>query len=62
MQVLGAAGADFERFGSRVATDIYELGRQCELNPPYLRLQDAWAAPHNKVGNHMTTSLSVLFS
>ncbi|XP_057372838.1 acyl-CoA dehydrogenase family member 11-like [Daphnia carinata] len=36
-------------FGARVATDIYRLGRECELNPPYMKLKDAWANPHNRV-------------
>src|SRR6266496_334063 len=33
---------DLENFGERVATDIYHLGRECELNPPKLIAQDAW--------------------
>ena len=29
------------------------LGRQCELDPPYLRIQNAWGNPHNEVGKHL---------
>ena len=28
---------DLDRFGERVAKDIWELGRRCELEPPYLK-------------------------
>ena len=31
-----------ERFGNRVATDVYEMGRDAELNPPDLQHFDAW--------------------
>lgn len=40
---------ELSAFGARVATDIYKLGRECELSPPYMKLQDAWANPHNRV-------------
>ena len=28
---------DLDRFGDRVASEIWDLGRQCELEPPYLK-------------------------
>lgn len=40
---------DLSRFGSRLATEIYSLGRQCELTPPTLQIQNPWGDPHNKV-------------
>lgn len=40
---------ELSAFGTRIATDIYKLGRQCELTPPHLQVQDAWANPHNTV-------------
>jgi len=43
---------DFSSFGAKTATHIYKLGRQCELDPPYLKVQNAWADPHNEVGNN----------
>jgi len=33
---------DLTRFGERCATDIYALGQECEVNPPYLRQTTAW--------------------
>lgn len=33
---------DLERFGHRVATDLYELHRDCEKNPPKLETFDSW--------------------
>ncbi|XP_042237513.1 acyl-CoA dehydrogenase family member 11-like [Homarus americanus] len=34
--------SDLTRFGQRAVTDIYQLGRECELNQPYVRTFDAW--------------------
>jgi len=48
-QNFNLAATDLLRFGHRTARDIYSLGRQCELNPPSLQVQDAWANPVNKV-------------
>ena len=28
---------DLDRFGERVAKEIWDLGRRCELEPPYLK-------------------------
>ena len=33
---------DLERFGSRLCEEIDSLGRQAELEPPFLRAYDAW--------------------
>lgn len=41
-QVLEEIRPDLETFGHRVATDIYSMGRQCELQPPKLESFDAW--------------------
>ncbi|EDO42795.1 predicted protein, partial [Nematostella vectensis] len=41
-QVLQEISPDLERFGERVATDVYTMGRDCELNPPSLNHFDAW--------------------
>nr|XP_006812241.1 PREDICTED: isovaleryl-CoA dehydrogenase, mitochondrial-like [Saccoglossus kowalevskii] len=41
-KILDQFSPDLERFGQRVATDIYQLGRQCELNQPTVQHFDAW--------------------
>jgi len=33
---------DLTRFGEKVATSIWSLGQECEVNPPYLKQYDAW--------------------
>ncbi|KAK3862515.1 hypothetical protein Pcinc_031631 [Petrolisthes cinctipes] len=33
---------DLTRFGQRAVTELYTLGRQCELNQPFLKPYDAW--------------------
>ncbi|CAL4085180.1 unnamed protein product, partial [Meganyctiphanes norvegica] len=33
---------DLSRFGERAVTEIHRLGRECELNPPFVRTFDAW--------------------
>ncbi|XP_056384655.1 acyl-CoA dehydrogenase family member 11-like [Hyla sarda] len=40
--VLEEASQDLERFGQRLVDEIDSLGRECELNPPYLQHYDAW--------------------
>ncbi|XP_077995805.1 acyl-CoA dehydrogenase family member 11-like [Glandiceps talaboti] len=45
-EILGQFSPDLEQFGHRVATDIYKLGRECEVNPPSHQKYDAWG---NKV-------------
>lgn len=40
--LLGQIEPDLNRFGERVAGDIWRLGRECEENPPTLRQYDAW--------------------
>lgn len=47
--VYEMVSVDLSRFGSRLATEIYSLGRQCELTPPTLQIQNPWGDPHNKV-------------
>lgn len=40
--VLEEVSQDLERFGQRLVDEIDFLGRECELNPPYLQHYDAW--------------------
>lgn len=40
------------RFGERVATEVYELGLQCEREPPQLLQFDAWG---NRVDQLITS-------
>lgn len=37
LQVCDEVFADLERFGDRVSGEIDTLGRQAELEPPYIR-------------------------
>lgn len=41
-EVLQEIFPDLQHFGHRVATDIYSMGRECELQPPKLEQFDAW--------------------
>ena len=41
-QILGSIWADLTQFGERVATDLFDLSRECEENPPQLRHHEAW--------------------
>jgi len=41
-EVLTDIKSDLERFGERCATEIQVLGRECEVNPPYLIQTTAW--------------------
>ncbi|ELT99005.1 hypothetical protein CAPTEDRAFT_179194 [Capitella teleta] len=41
-EIFSAVEPDLERFGKRVATDIYQLGIDCEHNQPILKQFDAW--------------------
>ncbi|KAK7073151.1 hypothetical protein SK128_011368 [Halocaridina rubra] len=41
-EVRESIWSDLTRFGQRAVTDIYSLGRECELNQPYVRTFDAW--------------------
>ena len=43
---------DLERFGERVANEIYELGYNAELNEPKLQQYNAWGA---RVDNIITS-------
>lgn len=40
--VVEAVFPDLERFGSRLCKEIDRLGRQAELDPPFLRTYNAW--------------------
>lgn len=40
--ILDDIEPDLVQFGERVATDIWALGQECEVNQPYLRQFDAW--------------------
>jgi len=51
-QVIAEIFPDLERFGWRVATDIYTLHHECELSPPQLKCSDAWG---NRVDNIITS-------
>lgn len=50
LQVYQSVRKELSDFGARTGTDIYRMGRQCELNQPSLQIQDAWANPNNVVG------------
>nr|XP_006640530.1 PREDICTED: acyl-CoA dehydrogenase family member 11-like [Lepisosteus oculatus]XP_015221809.1 PREDICTED: acyl-CoA dehydrogenase family member 11-like [Lepisosteus oculatus] len=41
-QAVSAVGADLERFGERICSEVDALGRQCEETPPRLQHCDAW--------------------
>lgn len=40
---------DLSNFGNRVATDIHQLGQDCENNKPYLQQSNAWGEDLNKL-------------
>ncbi|XP_068221564.1 acyl-CoA dehydrogenase family member 11-like isoform X1 [Palaemon carinicauda] len=40
--VKNAIWGDLTRFGQRAVTDIYPLGKECEVTQPYVRSFDAW--------------------
>ena len=42
LQHLPEIESDLERFGERVAKDIYDLHLQCEREPPSVEHTDAW--------------------
>lgn len=42
---------DLTRFGKRAVVDIYPLGRECELNQPFVRSFDAWGNRTDELGN-----------
>ncbi len=41
-EVYSDVEPDLVRFGDRVRTDVWSLGRQCEAEPPFLTKIDAW--------------------
>ena len=45
LKVFKDVSCDLERFGQRVAGEIYELGFNAELNQPKLQHYDAWGRP-----------------
>ncbi|XP_064104129.1 acyl-CoA dehydrogenase family member 11-like [Macrobrachium nipponense] len=40
--VKNAIWGDLTRFGQRAVTDIYPLGKECEVSQPYVRTFNAW--------------------
>ena len=40
--IMDTIEPDLSMFGERCATDIYALGQECEVNPPYLVQSTAW--------------------
>lgn len=52
MQILAPIETDLIRFGERVTTEVYELGLQCEREPPQLLQFDAWG---NRVDQLITS-------
>lgn len=51
-EILAPIETDLIRFGERVATEVYELGLQCEREPPQLLQFDAWG---NRVDQLITS-------
>jgi len=41
-EILSNIEPDLDRFGHECAHEIWDLGQQCEQNPPYLRQYNAW--------------------
>eukprot|EP00088_Acartia_fossae_P033683 TRINITY_DN34511_c0_g1_i2.p1 TRINITY_DN34511_c0_g1~~TRINITY_DN34511_c0_g1_i2.p1 ORF type:complete len:627 (-),score=103.98 TRINITY_DN34511_c0_g1_i2:156-2036(-) len=41
-EVMNSIDTDLTQFGGKCAHEIWNLGQQCEQNPPYLRQTDAW--------------------
>ncbi|KAK8407482.1 hypothetical protein O3P69_002201 [Scylla paramamosain] len=41
-EVRNNVWGDLTRFGKKAVVDIYPLGRECELNQPFMRPFDAW--------------------
>ena len=52
-KVYSEIETDLEQFGDKVATNIYELGLQCEREPPQLQQYDAWG---NRIDKIITSS------
>ena len=50
--MLSKVEGDLERFGGRVAAEIYDLGIQCEREPPSVQHYDAWG---RRVDNLITS-------
>ncbi|KAK2710576.1 hypothetical protein QYM36_011931 [Artemia franciscana] len=48
-EVFGIVGPDLLKFGSRVGSDIYNFGRECELNPPTFSKFDAWGNKKDEI-------------
>ena len=42
LKVFNDVSGDLERFGERVAGEVYELGFNAELNQPKVQQYDAW--------------------
>lgn len=48
-EIFDGITADLEHFGSRMVTEVNNLGWECEKNPPRLMPQDAWGEPNNEL-------------
>ena len=47
--LVNSLGVDLEKFGERVATEVWDLGQECEINQPYLVNTDAWGKRVDKI-------------
>ena len=47
--VLDSIEPDLTSFGMKCATEIFALGQECEVNPPYLRQTTAWGRKVDKI-------------
>lgn len=53
IKVQDAIWSDLKRFGRRAVVDIYPLGRECELNQPFVKTFDAWGNRTDELGKGM---------
>lgn len=51
-EIFTSLEPDLIRFGGRCAGEIWNLGQQCEQNPPYLRQTDAWGRRIDEIVTH----------
>ena len=57
LKVRDSIWGDLTRFGKRAVVDIYPLGRECELNQPFVRPFDAWGNRTDELGKIRQTIL-----
>ena len=41
---------DLTQFGEKAVKEIYPIGRECELNQPFVRKYDAWGNKIDQLG------------